>query len=210
VNPGAASLFDDELNARAALGDSAGIEHMVDSLRRTWTPGTGVSPLSAMSRAAREGWAHGQTALTRRLTAEGIAWLATRPDSERKRSLPTVAVLYKLDGQLDSSLAVAERLPVTSDTRMFIEAEHGNTVVAEQRLHLLDSLEANPFYRGRVDWYRAEIVAEMGRKEEAVAALRKAMAHGVYFDFNMEWHADPWFSNLHGYPPFQALLKPKG
>lgn len=49
----------------------------------------------------------------------------------------------------------------------------------------------------------------MGRKDDAVRYLRLAMEAGAPFDF-MGWHTDPTVDSLRDYPPFMALMAPKG
>jgi len=51
----------------------------------------------------------------------------------------------------------------------------------------------------------AGLAANEGRREEAVDALRKAMAQSpLPFDF---WPQLPWFKSLEGYPPYDELLR---
>lgn len=51
------------------------------------------------------------------------------------------------------------------------------------------------------------IVALLGEKDHAVSLLREAVAQGsspARYDHEMD------LESLHGYPPFEALIKPKG
>jgi len=52
---------------------------------------------------------------------------------------------------------------------------------------------------------RASLLAELGEKEEAIASLNDAAAHGDYWLFSIKY--DPAFNPLRGDPRFQALVK---
>jgi hypothetical protein len=57
---------------------------------------------------------------------------------------------------------------------------------------------------------RARIAALLGDREQAVALLRGAFAHGATFDLRLSLHRDPAFASLRGYVPFEMLLAPAG
>jgi hypothetical protein len=55
---------------------------------------------------------------------------------------------------------------------------------------------------------RAAIAANLGQREQAAVLLEQAFTEALA-DF-ARLHADPWFAPLHGYPPFEALQRPRG
>jgi hypothetical protein len=50
------------------------------------------------------------------------------------------------------------------------------------------------------------VKAHQGRKEEAVAALREAVDHGLIPALDLGMDSDPDLKNLHGDPRFDALV----
>jgi hypothetical protein len=66
-----------------------------------------------------------------------------------------------------------------------------------------------PYLTGFPMYYRAEIAAVLGDRERAVELLRNAIAHGAVDSWD-HLHSEPAFARLHGYPPFDELLRPKG
>jgi len=49
----------------------------------------------------------------------------------------------------------------------------------------------------------------LGDRDGAVELLRDAIAQGAV-DVWDQLHSEPAFAALHGYPPFDELLRPKG
>ena len=87
-----------------------------------------------------------------------------------------------------------------------VAARRGDTATA---IHA-DSVIAHrawPFAQGGPAVSRADLAALLGRREEAVALLARALAEGAIVS---AVHTDPDLESLRGYPPFEALLKPKG
>jgi tetratricopeptide (TPR) repeat protein len=65
-----------------------------------------------------------------------------------------------------------------------------------------------PFLYGRHTYWRANIAALLGEKEQAIDLLRESFAEGNSYDVHL--HRDMDFEPLWDYPPFIELLKPKG
>ena len=55
--------------------------------------------------------------------------------------------------------------------------------------------------------WEARIAAVRGQRDSAVALLRKAFQEGREYDLWL--HRDLELESLRGYPPFEALAKPK-
>ena len=71
--------------------------------------------------------------------------------------------------------------------------------------------------RGEVSVWRARIAAAVGERERAVELLQQAFAEGQTQDYfgmygpGMAWfRQDPHFESLRDFPPYVALLRPKG
>lgn len=71
--------------------------------------------------------------------------------------------------------------------------------------------------RGEVSVWRARIAAALGERERAVELLDQAFAEGQTQDYSgtygpgMGWfRLDPHFEPLRDFPPFVALMRPKG
>jgi hypothetical protein len=64
---------------------------------------------------------------------------------------------------------------------------------------------------GRCSWLRACIAAQRGDRDGAVALLRVALAHGFSNRASTGFlHVFAFLEPLHGYPPFEELIAPKG
>jgi hypothetical protein len=84
-------------------------------------------------------------------------------------------------------------------------AERIDSILAEQGREPLRS----PFVRGTRLLARSHIAAALGRRNEAVARLREAVAQGSFWSgASNTFHTDPLLFPLRGYPPFEALLQP--
>jgi tetratricopeptide (TPR) repeat protein len=65
-----------------------------------------------------------------------------------------------------------------------------------------------PFLFGWNTYWRADIAALLGEKQQAVDLLRESFAQGNTYDVHL--HRDMDLEPLWGYPPFIELLRPKG
>jgi len=64
-----------------------------------------------------------------------------------------------------------------------------------------------PYLQGRHTLLRAGIAAHLGEKDRAVELLRTSLAQGIWYDIDL--HNDLGLQPLHGYPPYEALVRPK-
>ena len=85
-------------------------------------------------------------------------------------------------------------------------AARGRTAEADSLSNALSQLNY-PYVLGAHLFERARIAAVLGRKDNAVALLRQALAQGVSI-FLIHW--SPELQSLRGYPPFETLMKPVG
>ena len=74
-------------------------------------------------------------------------------------------------------------------------------------LLIADSLAARhrPYEFGTPNQYRARIAAVLGDKETAIAALRQCRAEGR--PYHLWIHRDIDLESLHGYAPFEEMLR---
>jgi hypothetical protein len=54
-------------------------------------------------------------------------------------------------------------------------------------------------------YWRAAVLAQLGDRSQAVELLRQASQQGRPM---ASWHVDEALASLHGYQPFEALIKP--
>ena len=91
-----------------------------------------------------------------------------------------------------------------------LAAQRGDQAAAEidERLAGLQ----RQYGRGQTTFWRACIAAQLGRRDEAVTLLRRALAEGYVFNglFFLGAHLEPSFAALRGSAPFEELLRPKG
>jgi tetratricopeptide (TPR) repeat protein len=139
---------------------------------------------------------------------------AAGADSARAKEM---AQANRLLGRTREELAALERVPWGRDDldvlgRIAVlradtaEADRIDSVLAQQSREPLRSATV----RGAQLLARARIAVGLGRREQAVARLREAVAGGEfpggpYYAF----HSDPLLAPLRGYAPFEALLRPR-
>jgi hypothetical protein len=91
---------------------------------------------------------------------------------------------------------------LTGDTA---SAERIDRILAEQSRRAL----RHPWIRSAIIVAQAHIAAGLGRRDQAVALLKAANAHGLLeLGPSFAYHQDPLLASLRGYPPFEALLRP--
>ena len=95
-----------------------------------------------------------------------------------------------------------------------VYAHLGNVEKSQAQIDQLDHLQqlypkTNSFYRrGWVPYLKARIASILGDKELALELLNTSVKEGILFDL-FRFHFDQDFLTLKGYPPFEAMLKPK-
>lgn len=221
-------LFDRQVRALAALGDTTRLRQKVDSFNTAWNPALGgrhggvyraaTDPAEVYLVSALELSAHG---LHREATAyanDGLAWHRARAGKSDEASddfQQSLGGLLAFSGRLDSARVVWTKL-APPDTLYkgarielaIIAARLGDSVVAIQTMRVLDSLASRPYAFGRPLVPKARIAAALGRKDDAVDFLQRAIDAGAPFD--VQWHCLPEFQLLRDFVPFKVLLAPKG
>lgn len=211
--PGNALYAQDEVRARAGLGDVPGITKAIDRILAT--PVTSANPAMVMERAARELRVHGHGAASLQIANRGIDWLA----GGQRAGVADVsqrAVLARL-------LYLAERWPEAEALFVRLAAERPESIeyigylgaIAARQLDRrraasfdlrLQQGTAKEGYGAHLYW-RAVIAALLGERDRAVALLRDAFGQG--HDRGLRIHASPEFEALRDFPPFAALVAPR-
>ena len=214
VYPGRPAILQSEIGALAAQGDASGVRAIVDSVARASTDTTWIAG-QLMLRGALELRAHGHETDAAALLDQARSSLASRsPDgTQTPRALRRIAAeVFFASRQFDSAQARYTRL-AAEDTGVMLRARvasaaagRGDTATAKR---MSDSLSrvVIPYSYGEVYW-RATIAASLGDKEGAVRLINEALAAGARK--MPEIHRLEEFQSLHGYGPFEAILRPKG
>jgi len=203
----------DQVRALAALGRIAEVDRVVtESLAirgRVATPG------HVMLAAAQELRAHGHADASRRVAAQGAAWfggLTGEEASPMEVQLGRVDCLW-LAERWDEARTVADQLAKASPQdrwatgyRGILAARAGDRAVAEAIDRQLAGFDATRT-QGEPTYLRACIAAHLGERDRAVELLRGSVARG--FSFVNYLHTYTFLEPLHGYPPFEELIKPQ-
>ena len=212
--PDKINVREDEARALAALDRLADLDRVVtESLtvrERAGTPG------EVLLTAAQELRAHGHAGEARGLASRCADWHADHASEAGGRigfALNRVECLWLAERFAEARpLAdeIATRSPdvaYATGYRAVVAARAGDREVAAAGDKVLAGLDD---VRGRGDysWMRAFIAAQLGERDRAVELLRVALAHG--FSAKGYLHVFAFLEPLHGYPPFEELIRPKG
>ena len=227
-----AGLYDrelDELVARQALfsGDAtfrgralrayAGLKQGVAAVARadTLLRGSGDSAevvLRLVAAGAQEFRAHGDAGTAARLITVSRVWLGAHParvPSPDRRMQEGIIMLAS--GMLDSAA-----------TRFSLAARDTNRIAAAGYLALCALARGNrgraraiadsiggirrPWLFGVHTFWRAAIIGALGERDQAVQLLHQANREGQPMQ---SWHYIDALVSLHGYPAFEALIRPQ-
>ena len=93
--------------------------------------------------------------------------------------------------------------------RGVIAARLGDWEAARSYAAQLENLDRPfPYQRGPITHWRADITALLGDNEETVRLLHQAMNEGI--GWGMWLHTDMDLEPLHGFPPFEEMMRPEG
>jgi len=152
--------------------------------------------------------AHGLGDDARRMWSRALAWHTAQPSGSAEERMIRQYIVFEhhLLGKYDEAhQAFASLLARFPDDRFYrtgaayVAARTGDTALA---LRTVAELRADTSVN---DNYAARILALLGRKDEAVAALRQYLNRGGRFALG-GWHIVPEFDGLRDYPPFVALV----
>ncbi len=209
-----------ELVSLAAIGDTANIARRLDMVavatrNRTWFDFAGDLYLTT----GQELIAHGYTAAGKNVMAKAVAWFDKRTPEDWKN--PHIAfrgaLAYLAARRIDDSekilVSLMKQYPLDGryvGTFGRVLALKGDTAGAVRIANKLAQLPGEKF-GGTPAFERAQISAELGRKDEAVSLLQEAFSQGIGFaSYRGRLHSFENFARIRGYPPFDALLVPEG
>ena len=208
-------LVTQRLQATASMGDTASVRRLIDSVA-TASSDPVTTRADWMDFAALELRAHGHPKAANELLARARASLAERPATAAptlQRLITTAEVLLAM-GRFDTAYTLYVDLThrdTTADVglraRVGVAAAGMHDSATARRV--LDEMAQlhRPYDNGATELWRATIAAQLGDKELAVSLLKQAVEKGSGV-FNA--HRMTEFQQLKGFPPFEALLRPKG
>ena len=212
--PSSVGARNDELFALAALGRIDDLGHAVDDVAGTTMLGAG-SPGGSMRTAAEELRAHGHRPESIALAKRAVGWYRSQPSEFQTRESTRLAIaqaLYVAEDWTEAGKLLSGLMKEHPDNRVYvalsgaISARTGDRATAAKRAAAL--AEEASESGGAVELRRAQLAALMGDKEQAVAFLRNGFARGLPMSLGLHRQLD--FESLRGFPPFDALMKPKG
>ncbi|MEJ7812314.1 MAG: hypothetical protein WKG32_18025 [Gemmatimonadaceae bacterium] len=199
------------LRAYAAQGRDAAALALADTMLRGGSDSSGVV-LAGVPPGAQEFRAHGRAAAASQLLALARTWVAAHP-----------ARAPSPDRQLwEGIVLLASGLPDSAGVRFASVARDSSRLDAAGYLALAqvargdgararaaaDSLGALPrrWLFGAQTFWRAAIVGTLGDRDMAVQLLQQANREGHTM---AAWHYHAALEALHGYAPFEALVRPR-
>lgn len=213
--PAFAALYrNTRLRAFAGLRDGTVALALADTLLRSESEPNQTGPANAVRNGAREFEAHGDTVTAGRLRSMVLDWLRQHPAPSPSLARENLAGYLWFDrGNGDSASAHLQRAARdTGNTAVtavgylgVIAAKRGDTTRA---LAVADSLgrQTRKWDFGLSTRWRAAILANLGRRDEAMQFLGEARRHGQGM---IDWHSHTALRLLRGYPAFEAMITPE-
>ncbi len=201
-----------ECRARAALGDTEGVQNLLDaSINMRTQPGWTVGGLLRVT--GEELIAHAQADAGREALARAVTWYQNLPVGEKEGLRFSMALALLSAGRLDESIETLELLDQEEPNRFFVlgaigvaKALQGDRANAERISAQLEGTKV-PYSFGGASLWQAQIAAALGNKDQAMVFLQRAFSEGIRM---RDWiHRDPVFRSMLDHPPFQALLQPE-
>ena len=205
------------VRALSALGRVDEVRRVVTSSLSRTSVEPGATPHAVALSAARELVAHGHPDAGRRIAEDLAEWVRQRPASEERDSLVVTALLAT--GRFASVYPLAKRLLAADSANLAyltwvgVSAAAMNDGAEVSRVSRALAEMRRPGPEGAVLYGQAAIAAALGERARAVTLLREAIRNGVGIVRGadvFEDDADPFFLSLHGYPPYDDLVKPAG
>lgn len=167
---------------------------------------------------AQERRAHGDAATARRVAAAGLGFIASRaPPEPDARWWAAQARLLDAAHRRQEARAAWASLALEDPERIeyrgrlgVLAARRGDRAEAERIDRWLQGIAQPKFdlNGGPLVW-RARIAAQTGERERAAELVRSAIEGGLQHSYLL-LHAVEDLAPLRGYPPFEALLRPRG
>jgi tetratricopeptide (TPR) repeat protein len=199
------------LLAYAGLGKPTEALAVADTLLRD-DDQTRPTAIASVLTGAEEFRAHGDSITAAQILARARAWIAMHPRATPSSNRQLVEGMVFLEsGAPDSAIA---RLTLAARDTSRIEAAgylalaryaRGDRAGAQSIADSLGALK-RPWMFGRNTFWRAAILGALGERERAVQLLQQAHTEGQPMEM---WHSLAALQPLHGYPPFDALIRPE-
>ncbi len=166
--------------------------------------------------AAMELRAHGHAEDSCRIAESLLADLAALLPEERKKWRNSMGLLLPIVGKNQEALDLDRTLGEEATHlgwRTHYRGLVGGLLARLGRVEEARKVDAelaalaSPYLFGEHIYHRACIAAELGEKDRAVDLLRQAFGEGFYYDDENHWEIA--LESLHGYPPYEELMKPK-
>lgn len=208
-------MLNNELRALAASGRIDEVDRGLDESLLLPSQGE-IDAWGLLLNVAAELRAHGDRDNSIRLAERALQWLASRPDDEAatigfrvRRALALYsAERWQTAGELFEELSAV--IPHDVNIQGFLGVLAARRGDRDEALRISSQLEgmADPYDFGRDVYWQACVAAQLGELDRAMVLLREAYARGRIF--NPLLHRDFDLEPLHGSPPFEDFLKPKG
>jgi tetratricopeptide (TPR) repeat protein len=202
-----------EARARAALGDTDGLQQLIDAtirlgVRWNWTAGY------VLRVTGEELIAHGYADAGRETPARAINWYQNLPPEEKETRSDSLALALLSAGRVDEAIVLLEPLQQKYPNRFillgalgFAKALQGDRADAERISAQLEGIDV-PYTFGNASVWQARIAAALGNGDQAMDFLQRAFSEGARMD---DWiHRELAFRSLIDHPSFQDLLQPIG
>lgn len=195
-----------EVRALAAAGDTVRLRAVLAQRERMPHDAT-TDPDEVILVAAEELGAHGHPDERDRI----LATILSSPGHSRATRARALYLARRWDEAARQYQALAESDSGNVDYLGQLgvaQAGRGDSVAAAAIASRLEQWEHRPYTSGRATYWRACIASESGRDSEAVRLLALAFAHGQ--EMTLQLHSEPAVARLAPFPPFRALIAPKG
>jgi tetratricopeptide (TPR) repeat protein len=217
--PGSNSSRQHMVRAHAALGRIGEVDQVIEESMMA-APGGRISAGMVMLDAAEELRAHGYSQDAVRIASRAAAWYAGRLAAEAE-GMTAVAnraeALWVAERWAEARTfaeefakqeAASKKEPGPAAQGMLgVNAAHAGDRATASACEAALAPKSRPPSGQEIHW-RACIAAQLGEKDRAVELLREGFARGL--TVNPFIHRFMYLEPLHGYPPFEELIKPKG
>jgi hypothetical protein len=147
-----------------------------------------------------------------------VEWYANLPLDQRQKPAWRIAYTHSLRHleRWDEARPILDALAREGTGPVNVEAlgqagvvavHQGDRARAQRLFDELGRTADSPHQLGYRAYFRAGIAAHLGDKDRAVELLRLSLAQGGRYDYHL--HHALELEPLRGYPPFEALIKPK-
>lgn len=201
-----------EVEALVALGRTKEAEAALQNLPTLAHRALSLSPATVMFHAVQELRIHGHTEASRALAAKLWAIRLDQSPEQQKFGRDRAGMLLLYMGRDAEALEIFRTLATEDPRSVDFQANAGAILARLGKVEEARKVDAvlgalnRPYLFGDDAFGRAIIAAQLGEKDRAVNYLREALAHGGFLAVHREFFLEP----LHGYPPYEEMVRPKG